>query len=60
MGTSGYGKSTLLDILAGKKQPYQYNGNVYINGHPIKDDKNYLIVTGYVQQADIMPELWTV
>ena len=51
------GKSTFVDILAGKKSK-PYGGHVFLNGHP--RDKMYDLVTAYVPQTDVMPEQWTV
>lgn len=58
MGPSGCGKSTLLDILAQKKTS-KYNGEVYLNGHPIRGDPLLRRVAAYVGQEETMPEHWT-
>jgi ATP-binding cassette subfamily G (WHITE) protein 2 len=48
MGPFGAGKSTFLDLLAGRKDPKYVSGTVYLNGKP--GDVKY--VSTYVIQDD--------
>ncbi|MDY0201715.1 MAG: ATP-binding cassette domain-containing protein [Tenuifilaceae bacterium] len=59
MGSSGVGKSTLLNILTGKVSPQ--GGRVLINGYDIHKDK-YAVegIIGYVPQDDLLFENLTV
>lgn len=38
MGPSGAGKTTLIDILAGRKKSGKVTGSVLVNGMPLQDD----------------------
>lgn len=59
MGGSGVGKSTLLNILAGKLEPNK--GNIRINGFDILKDKEKLEgIIGFVPQDDLLMEELTV
>lgn len=59
MGASGVGKSTMLNILNGKRKPDK--GNLYINGHEIHADSEKLKgLIGYVPQDDMLIEELTV
>lgn len=51
MGPTGSGKSSLLDVLAGRKDPKGLTGEVLINGVPLP--KNFKRISGYVVQKDI-------
>jgi len=52
MGASGAGKTTLMDVLAGRKTGGSAEGDQLVNGHP-KDMVTFARVIGYVEQFDI-------
>lgn len=52
MGPTGCGKSSLLDILADRKDRQGLEGEILINGK--RRDKNYKYSVGYVVQDDIV------
>lgn len=52
MGVSGAGKTTLLDVLAGRKTSGYIEGTITISGYP-KNQKTYARVAGYCEQFDI-------
>ena len=52
------GKSTLLDVLAGRLDSIQCKGTVCVNGNPI-DLKSYRKETAYVMQSDALFPLLT-
>ena len=52
MGGSGAGKTTLMDVLAGRKNQGVIRGDLLINGHP-KVQETWARVVGYVEQVDI-------
>ncbi|KAF2068334.1 hypothetical protein CYY_010340, partial [Polysphondylium violaceum] len=52
MGLSGSGKTSLLDILSGRKNVGDIQGRILVNGMPI--GKNFKRISGYVTQEDIM------
>lgn len=52
MGPTGCGKSSLLDILADRKDRQGLEGEILINGKPRTDDYKYDV--GYVVQDDIV------
>jgi len=59
MGSSGVGKTTLLNILHGKIKPEK--GHIYINGYDIYKDSEHLKgLIGYVPQDDLLIEELTV
>ncbi|POM67096.1 ATP-binding cassette (ABC) Superfamily [Phytophthora palmivora] len=52
MGSSGAGKTTLMDVIAGRKTKGKIEGEILLNGHPATD----LAIrrsTGYCEQMDI-------
>ncbi|TMW67916.1 hypothetical protein Poli38472_007588 [Pythium oligandrum] len=52
MGSSGAGKTTLMDVIAGRKTGGKIRGQILFNGHPATD----LVTrrsTGYCEQMDI-------
>ncbi|TMW67919.1 hypothetical protein Poli38472_007591 [Pythium oligandrum] len=52
MGSSGAGKTTLMDVIAGRKTGGKIRGQILFNGHPATD----LVTrrsTGYCEQVDI-------
>ncbi|KAL5991460.1 hypothetical protein ACLOJK_012369 [Asimina triloba] len=52
VGSSGAGKTTLMDVLAGRKTGGYIEGDVRISGHP-KEQKTFARISGYVEQSDI-------
>ncbi|KAG6586998.1 ABC transporter G family member 31 [Phytophthora cinnamomi] len=59
MGSSGAGKTTLMDVIAGRKTGGKIRGKILLNGHPAND----LAVrrcTGYCEQMDIHSESATI
>ncbi|KAG2782902.1 Pleiotropic drug resistance protein 1 [Phytophthora cactorum] len=59
MGSSGAGKTTLMDVIAGRKTGGQIRGQILLNGHPATD----LAIrrsTGYCEQMDIHSESSTI
>jgi len=51
MGASGAGKTTLMDVLAGRKTQGKIDGQILINGQP-KNDHTFNRIAGYVEQQD--------
>ncbi|GAB9473803.1 hypothetical protein Gpo141_00010950 [Globisporangium polare] len=59
MGSSGAGKTTLMDVIAGRKTGGEIKGKILLNGHPATD----LAIrrsTGYCEQMDIHSETATI
>ncbi|KUF91865.1 CBL-interacting serine/threonine-protein kinase 11 [Phytophthora nicotianae] len=59
MGSSGAGKTTLMDVIAGRKTGGKITGQILLNGHPATD----LAIrrsTGYCEQMDIHSESATI
>ncbi|KAL4031747.1 hypothetical protein IC575_010037 [Cucumis melo] len=52
VGVSGAGKTTLMDVLAGRKTTGYIEGSIYISGYP-KKQLTYARVSGYCEQNDI-------
>ncbi|KAL4188327.1 hypothetical protein AMTRI_Chr08g159510 [Amborella trichopoda] len=52
VGSSGAGKTTLMDVLAGRKTGGYIEGDIRISGHP-KEQKTFARISGYVEQNDI-------
>ncbi|KAG2502582.1 hypothetical protein JM16_009636, partial [Phytophthora kernoviae] len=52
MGSSGAGKTTLMDVIAGRKTGGSIKGQVLLNGHPATD-LAIRRATGYCEQMDI-------
>ncbi|KAG9459397.1 hypothetical protein H6P81_003905 [Aristolochia fimbriata] len=52
MGVSGAGKTTLMDVLAGRKTGGYIDGNIWISGHP-KKQETFARISGYCEQNDI-------
>ena len=50
MGGSGAGKTTLMDVLAGRKTQGITQGELLVNGHS-KQQETWARVVGYVEQA---------
>ncbi|KAI3716297.1 hypothetical protein L6452_23534 [Arctium lappa] len=52
MGVSGAGKTTLMDVLAGRKTGGYVEGNIMISGYP-KKQETFARISGYCEQNDI-------
>ena len=52
MGSSGAGKTTLMDVIAGRKTTGRITGDILVNGRP-KETKSFNRLTGYVEQQDL-------
>ncbi|XP_034687785.1 ABC transporter G family member 31 isoform X3 [Vitis riparia] len=52
VGSSGAGKTTLMDVLAGRKTGGYIEGDIMISGYP-KQQRTFARVSGYVEQNDI-------
>ncbi|CAI5475227.1 unnamed protein product [Closterium sp. Yama58-4] len=52
MGVSGAGKTTLMDVLAGRKTGGYIEGDIRVSGYP-KVQETFLRVSGYCEQEDI-------
>ncbi|XP_061336755.1 pleiotropic drug resistance protein 1-like isoform X2 [Gastrolobium bilobum] len=52
MGVSGAGKTTLMDVLAGRKTGGYIEGSITISGSP-KKQKTFARISGYCEQNDI-------
>ncbi|CAM8982719.1 unnamed protein product [Rhodiola kirilowii] len=52
MGVSGAGKTTLMDVLAGRKTGGYIDGSITISGYP-KNQKTFARIAGYCEQNDI-------
>ncbi|KAK3416795.1 hypothetical protein EUGRSUZ_H02557 [Eucalyptus grandis] len=52
MGVSGAGKTTLMDVLAGRKTGGYIEGNITISGYP-KNQDTFARISGYCEQNDI-------
>ncbi|KAG6492651.1 ABC transporter G family member 44-like [Zingiber officinale] len=52
MGVSGAGKTTLMDVLAGRKTGGYIEGDIFVAGYPKKQD-SFARVSGYCEQNDI-------
>ncbi|KAJ0986405.1 hypothetical protein J5N97_004761 [Dioscorea zingiberensis] len=52
MGVSGAGKTTLMDVLAGRKTSGYIEGDIRISGYP-KNQATFARISGYCEQNDI-------
>ncbi|XP_059648379.1 pleiotropic drug resistance protein 3-like [Cornus florida] len=52
MGVSGAGKTTLMDVLAGRKTSGTIEGEIKIGGYP-KFQETFARISGYCEQTDI-------
>ncbi|XP_050239632.1 pleiotropic drug resistance protein 3-like isoform X3 [Quercus robur] len=52
MGVSGAGKTTLMDVLSGRKTGGTIEGDIRIGGYP-KVQKTFARISGYCEQNDI-------
>uniref|UniRef100_A0A8D2J0F9 ABC transporter domain-containing protein n=1 Tax=Varanus komodoensis TaxID=61221 RepID=A0A8D2J0F9_VARKO len=58
LGPTGSGKSSLLDVLAARKDPSGLSGDVLIDGFP--QPPNFKCISGYVVQDDVVMGTMTV
>ncbi|XP_063969217.1 broad substrate specificity ATP-binding cassette transporter ABCG2-like [Lytechinus pictus] len=58
LGPTGSGKTSLLDVLAARKDPRGLSGKVLIDGAPQPDD--FRCISGYVVQDDIIMDMLSV
>ncbi|KAL3663580.1 hypothetical protein V7S43_011467 [Phytophthora oleae] len=58
MGSSGAGKTTLMDVIAGRKRGGQVQGEILLNGYPATE-LAIRRVTGYCKQMDIHSDVST-
>ncbi|XP_043911511.1 broad substrate specificity ATP-binding cassette transporter ABCG2-like [Protopterus annectens] len=58
LGPTGSGKSSLLDVLAARKDPSGMSGEVLIDGQP--QPPNFKCISGYVVQDDVVMGTLTV
>ncbi|KAB1209191.1 ABC transporter G family member 32 [Morella rubra] len=59
VGVSGAGKTTLMDVLAGRKTGGFIEGNIQISGYP-KRQETFARISGYCEQSDIHSPCLTV
>ncbi|XVF71507.1 hypothetical protein PTKIN_Ptkin12aG0043400 [Pterospermum kingtungense] len=59
MGVSGAGKTTLMDVLSGRKTTGYIEGEIRIGGYP-KVQETYARISAYCEQTDIHSALVTV
>ncbi|XP_055830839.1 pleiotropic drug resistance protein 2-like [Solanum dulcamara] len=52
VGVSGAGKTTLMDVLAGRKTEGYIEGSINISGYP-KNQSTFARISGYCEQNDI-------
>lgn len=52
VGVTGAGKTTLMDVLAGRKTGGYIEGNISISGYP-KNQATFARISGYCEQNDI-------
>jgi len=52
VGVSGAGKTTLMDVLAGRKTGGYIEGDITISGYP-KKQETFARISGYCEQNDI-------
>ena len=52
VGVSGAGKTTLMDVLAGRKTSGCIEGSISISGYP-KNQATFARISGYCEQNDI-------
>ncbi|XP_074574933.1 ABC transporter G family member 51-like [Curcuma longa] len=52
VGSSGAGKTTLMDVLAGRKTGGYIEGDIKISGY-VKEQRTFARISGYVEQTDI-------
>lgn len=59
VGVSGAGKTTLMDVLAGRKTGGVVEGSIHISGHP-KKQETFARISGYCEQNDVHSPCLTV
>ncbi|XP_073289703.1 ABC transporter G family member 32-like [Primulina huaijiensis] len=59
VGVSGAGKTTLMDVLAGRKTGGVIEGTISLSGHP-KQQETFARISGYCEQNDIHSPCLTV
>ncbi|PWA98468.1 pleiotropic drug resistance protein PDR/CDR [Artemisia annua] len=59
VGVSGAGKTTLMDVLAGRKTDGQISGHIYVSGYP-KIQETFARISGYCEQNDVHSPCLTV
>lgn len=59
VGVSGAGKTTLMDVLAGRKTGGIIEGSICISGYP-KKQETFARISGYCEQNDIHSPCLTV
>ncbi|KAI3421393.1 uncharacterized protein J3R85_012430 [Psidium guajava] len=59
VGVSGAGKTTLMDVLAGRKTGGAIEGSIHISGYP-KRQETFARISGYCEQNDIHSPCLTV
>lgn len=59
VGVSGAGKTTLMDVLAGRKTGGIIEGSISISGYP-KKQETFARISGYCEQNDIHSPCLTV
>ncbi|CAB9509295.1 Pleiotropic ABC efflux transporter of multiple drugs CDR1 [Seminavis robusta] len=59
MGSSGAGKTTLMDVLSMRKSSGEIEGDVCLNGHP-QEPRSFRRCTGYVEQFDVQSAQLTI
>jgi len=52
MGVTGAGKTTLMDVLAGRKSGGYISGSITVSGYP-KKQETFARISGYCEQNDI-------
>ena len=52
VGVSGAGKTTLMDVLAGRKTGGYIGGSISISGYP-KNQATFARISGYCEQNDV-------
>lgn len=52
VGVSGAGKTTLMDVLAGRKTSGTIEGDIWLSGYP-KKQETFARISGYCEQNDI-------
>ncbi|XP_077211849.1 ABC transporter G family member 31-like isoform X1 [Tasmannia lanceolata] len=59
VGVSGAGKTTLMDVLAGRKTGGLIEGSITISGYP-KNQDTFARISGYCEQTDVHSPCMTV
>eukprot|EP00536_Pseudo-nitzschia_multiseries_P009814 jgi/Psemu1/242415/estExt_Genewise1.C_2850020 len=59
MGSSGAGKTTLMDVLSLRKSSGEITGEIRLNGH-LQEERSFRRCTGYVEQFDVQTAQLTI